>query len=545
MDSTSGFEEVLYSSLGNSTTTTPIFFVLSAGANPVKDVETIGRRMNIDMSKQFHFIALGQGQEENAMDKLELGHKEGHWVMLENIHLMPRWLPELEKKLDDMALEGSNPSFRVFLSAEPNIQIPIGILERSIKLTNEPPTGLKANMKQAFVSFRPEEFNEKDSKVKTILFALCYFHAVLIERRKFGAKGWNMHYPFSMGDLRDSARVLQGYMDRNQGAKIPWDDLKYIFGEIMYGGHIVDDWDRILCMSYLEYLLGEHLFDEAELLPYVEGKGISFKVPPVLPYEKYIEHIDFGLPGDTPLLFGMHSNTEIDFRTMQSTVLMKTMQELQPADEGNDEEGGTFSKTDKAIEIIGRLNDEVNIDGNKPNLEDITSKLGEERNPYQNVFVQECEYMSNLIDAIQKSIFELQLAFKGELTMTDLMEQLMECMFLDRVPPQWSKLAYPSTRGLSSWLENLKLRLEQINRWKEDPSEIPKVIFLNRLFNPQSFLTAIKQKYSQDNKAPLNKLYIKTDVTKKMFDVIEDRAKDGAYVFGFHIDGARWDINLG
>jgi len=129
--------------------------------------------------------------------------------------------------------------------------------------------------------------------------------------------------------------------------------------------------------------------------------------------------------------------------------------------------------------------------------------------------------------------------------MTDLMEQLMECMFLDRVPPQWSKLAYPSTRGLSSWLDNLKLRLEQINRWKEDPSEIPKVIFLNRLFNPQSFLTAIKQKYSQDNKAPLNKLYIKTDVTKKMFDQIEDRAKDGAYVFGFHIDGARWDVNLG
>lgn len=259
------------------------------------------------------------------MNKLELGHKEGHWVMLENIHLMPRWLPELEKKLDDFALEGSNPSFRVFLSAEPAKGIPIGILERSIKLTNEPPTGLKANMKQAFVSFRPEDFNERDNKVKTILFTLCYFHAVLIERRKFGPKGWNMKYPFSLGDLRDSAKVLQNYMDRNQGAKIPWDDLKYIFGEIMYGGHIVDDWDRKLCAGYLHYLLGEHLFDEAELLPYVEGKGISFKVPPVLPYDKYIEHIEYGLPGDSPLLFGMHSNTEIDFRTTQSLVLMKTL----------------------------------------------------------------------------------------------------------------------------------------------------------------------------------------------------------------------------
>ncbi|MBK8156703.1 MAG: hypothetical protein IPK55_12255 [Streptococcus sp.] len=110
------------------------------------------------------------------------------------------------------------------------------------------------------------------------MFALCYFHSVLLERRKFGAKGWNMMYPFSMGDLRDSAKVLQNYMERTQG-KVPWDDLKYIFGEIMYGGHIVDDWDRKLCMSYLDYLLTEQLLDEAELLPYVDGKGISFKVP--------------------------------------------------------------------------------------------------------------------------------------------------------------------------------------------------------------------------------------------------------------------------
>jgi len=66
------------------------------------------------------------------------------------------------------------------------------------------------------------------------------------------------------------------------GGKVPWDDLKYLFGEIMYGGHIVDDWDRILCKAYLEHLLGDKLLDEAELFPYVESAGISFRCPPVL-----------------------------------------------------------------------------------------------------------------------------------------------------------------------------------------------------------------------------------------------------------------------
>ena len=34
--------------------------------------------------------------------------------------------------------------------------------------------------------------------------------------------------------------------------QVPWTDLRYLFGEIMYGGHITDDWDRRLCRTYLE-----------------------------------------------------------------------------------------------------------------------------------------------------------------------------------------------------------------------------------------------------------------------------------------------------
>jgi dynein heavy chain len=96
-----------------------------------------------------------------------------------------------------------------------------------------------------------------------------------------------MSYPFNMGDLRDSYQVMNRYLSQNQGGKVPFDDLIYIFGEIMYGGHIVDNWDRILCSSYLNNIMTEKLFDEAELFPYIEGKNYSFKVPGQSPYEKY------------------------------------------------------------------------------------------------------------------------------------------------------------------------------------------------------------------------------------------------------------------
>ena len=155
-----------------------------------------------------------------------------------------------------------------------------------------------------------------------------------------------------------------------------------------------------------------------------------------------------------------------------------------------------------------RVSDEVQLDQNKLNTEDIASKMSDDRGPYQNVFLQECEYMNLLINEILRSLFEIELSFKGELTMTEKMENLMEAIFMDKIPPTWINLAFPSTRGLGSWLDNLKQRLDQLNIWKEDPQKVPNVVFLNRLFNPQSFLTAIKQVYSRDRQQELNRLYI-------------------------------------
>lgn len=54
--------------------------------------------------------------------------------------------------------------------------------------------------------------------------------------------------------------VLFNYLEANN--KVPWEDLRYLFGEIMYGGHITDDWDRKLCISYLEELMQSDLVNK-------------------------------------------------------------------------------------------------------------------------------------------------------------------------------------------------------------------------------------------------------------------------------------------
>jgi len=71
----------------------------------------------IDNGK-FHNVSLGQGQEVVAEEAMDIAAHQGHWVVLQNIHLVKKWLPSLEKKIESYS-EGSHPDYRVFLSAEP------------------------------------------------------------------------------------------------------------------------------------------------------------------------------------------------------------------------------------------------------------------------------------------------------------------------------------------------------------------------------------------------------------------------------------------
>jgi hypothetical protein len=141
-----------------------------------------------------------------------------------------------------------------------------------------------------------------------------------------------------------------------------------------------------------------------------------------------------------------------------------------------------------------RVSDEASLDSNRLNVDDISNRIGEQENrtPFQNSFLQECQYMNAVIDVIVKDLDDIKLAFKGELTMTAAMESIMNYIFINKVPGTWAAKAGPSTRGLNSWLDNMKQRLDQLNAWKDDPTKIPNVTFLNRLFNPASFLTAIQ-----------------------------------------------------
>nr|XP_043887070.1 dynein axonemal heavy chain 11 [Solea senegalensis] len=516
----------------------PVFFILSPGVDPLKDMESLGRKLGftIDLGK-LHNVSLGQGQEAVAEVAMEKAAKEGHWVILQNIHLVGRWLGSLEKLLVRCCAD-SHPDYRVFMSAEPATtpqehMIPQGILENAIKITNEPPTGMHANLHSALDNFDQDILDQcsREQEFKTILFSLCYFHACVAERRKFGPQGWNRKYPFNTGDLTISVNVLYNYLEAN--AQVPWEDLRYLFGEIMYGGHITDDWDRRLCRTYLEEYMQPNQFDRKHAL------APGFIIPSNLDYQGYHDFVDEMLPHESPVHYGLHPNAEIEFLTVTSDNLFHTLLELQSPDAVMGEGASqTLEEKVKTIldEILEKLPEEYN-------MSDITSKTAE-RSPYILVCFQECERMNTLVSEMRRSLKELDLGLKGELAISSEMERLQTALFFDNVPDTWTKLAYPSTYSLAIWYNDVLQRCKELDSWTQDLT-LPSVVWLSGLFNPQSFLTAVMQSLARKNEWPLDKVKLTVDVTKKFKEEFNQPAREGAYVYGLYMEGARWDTQAG
>ncbi|KAG8443036.1 hypothetical protein GDO86_011741 [Hymenochirus boettgeri] len=513
---------------------TPVFFILSPGVNPLKDVEALGKKLGFTIdSGNFHNISLGQGQEKIAGEAMEKAAQKGHWVILQNVHLVSQWLGTLEKRLEQYSI-GSHQDYRIFISAEPAPSpeehiIPQGILENSIKITNEPPTGMLANLHSALNNFDQDtlEMCTKEQEFKCILFSLCYFHACVAGRLKFGPQGWNRSYPFNDGDLTICGNVLFNYLEANN--KVPWDDLQYLFGEIMYGGHITDTWDRRLCLTYLKESMSPAVFEGKKLL------APGFAAPPNLDYNGYHEYINKMLPDENPMLYGLHPNAEIDYLTVTSDNLFKTLFEMQPKNTFIGEGSGmSMEETVKNIldQILEKLPEEFN-------LLEIMQKTTE-RSPFILVCFQECERINILMGEIRRSLKELDQGLKGELTISSNTEALQLSLYYDSVPETWTKLAYPSTFGLAQWINDLLLRCHELDIWTQDLL-LPAVVWLPGFFNPQSFLTAIMQSMARQNEWPLDKMCLVIDVKRKTKEDYVHPPREGAYICGLSMEGARWD----
>jgi len=430
---------------------TPVFFVLFPGVDPTPDVERVGAANGkSDSEGTFINISMGQGQEKIALNALNDAGKTGKWIMFQNVHLMQSWMKDFERQLEIVHEEGAHDEFRCFVSSEPpplpHMEIiPESILQNSIKVANEAPQDLKANLRRAFSKFDEEHFerskSHKHNEFKALLFGLCMFHSLILGRRKFGSQGWSRHYNFNDGDLTICGDVLHNYLTKYE--KVPYEDLRYIYGEIMYGGHITDAWDRRTNNSYLEVLIRPEIL---QLMQLTCAPGFKSPDPHRFDREAYRKYVEERLPVEIPQMFGLHPNAEIGYLTTQGETLFANILQVSGGGGSSSGNGDSIVK-DFITTFLEKL-------PNNFNMIELFSRV-KEKNPYIVVCLQECERMNNLLSSIRISLTELDAGLKGQLNITDLMESLANSLSINAVPASWEAVAYFSKKTLTDWFQDL------------------------------------------------------------------------------------------
>lgn len=153
--------------------------------------------------------------------------------------------------------------------------------------------------------------------------------------------------------------------------------------------------------------------------------------------------------------------------------------------------------------------------------------------------------MNVLMKEIKTTLFELDCGLKGQLNITDAMESLAASLNFNTVPDSWVPVSYFSKKTLIEWFADLLIRIQQLQAWSEELIT-PVVVWLAGLFNPMSYLTAIKQVTARAGGLPLDEMELQTDVlnTKNTAELTAF-AENGAYINGFFLEGAAWEAGRG
>lgn len=275
---------------------TPIMFLeMPQGFDALRLVRRVHSQSQVFRESVVVDAAVGCTSANSLAATFQLAQTSGSWLIIANCHLSYSTLKQLQLWLKR---DGVHKNFRLFLTIVMTYgivpKIPVNLLSRSIKVNTEQPKHLKSNLVTIFHQQIDDDMWENVTSTctapaskqttlgqrcfRSIVYALTFFHVVALERRKYGKIGWNVEYGFNETELVMCIQMLATVLSKQQQKGLPWETVKYMLGEIIYGSHIVDKFDRRLVAIYMDEYFNDFLFDEYQKFSFYTGTDFEYGI---------------------------------------------------------------------------------------------------------------------------------------------------------------------------------------------------------------------------------------------------------------------------
>lgn len=530
----------------------PVLYLLTAGSDPTMAIDELAKKRKKYPTDK---VSMGEGQEKVAREKNNAAFLTGGWVILQNSHLGIGYMQELEDVL--LKTPEIDEDYRLWITCEITPRFPIGLLQIALKVTLEPPAGLKAGLSRTYTTMVSQELLDKidHDKWRTLVFVQSFLHSIVQERRKFGPIGWCVPYEYNNSDLDACLLFLEKHVSTTVmiGQPVSWVTVQYMVAEAQYGGRITDDLDRELFNTYAAKWFCEDIFKSSFQFNNYPW-DFNYKIPEGIEITQFRDAIETIPPVDSPLIFGLHPNADLTYRLKEAAEMITTIIETQPKDSGGS--GGKSMDEivkEQALDLLEKMPPDF--------VEEIfRAQIAKLKGPPNtadkgfaaplNIFLfQELQRLQNIIAIVRTNLKSIAMAIDGTVVMTTDLLQDLNSIFDARVPTRWTNDASGAEiswlmPNLGGWFTGLLDRQVMLNTWLENGRGVMKSYWLTGFTNAQGFLTGMRQEVTRQHKKDtwsLDDVISHTEVLPFDQERIRDVPEEGQNIHGLFMEGGKWN----